>query len=392
MTDTQKLAMLMAKIDKDPALAKKLGIVQMTKGSYKNPHGKHFPKTSPLRTRKISVSVLPPARSPAVVAPVQETPNEGASSREDSSTPIAPEISVENVTGIDESEDQDIPVDPEDPDSSVEVDDLAALEEILNRDSSDQDSSSHSSDEYEILGGSSKPSWKPSEKSLKWYKEVADLELKKEVLDNIKETFKTADDLNSHFEPPKFPSSLWTAVQTSSADTFRLKSLYKSQENLYLAIKPLLASLDSSPKEVRKNILTSIQLIASSNLSLNRFRRATLAPHLKPEIRKQVLALPVSHNSFFGEEFNKAADTLLKEQSAIEKVLYKKPHKPSTSRDRPQFKQNARNFDQPQPFRGRGKPSQRGGRGKRGNFSRKPANAQINYQASSSTNPSQPQQ
>ena len=66
-------------------------------------------------------------------------------------------------------------------------------------------------------------------------------------------------------------------------------------------------------------------MISSSNLLLNRFRRSTIAPHLKNELRKQVLSLPVTHDSFFGQDFCKATDNLVKEQSAIEKVVFKKP-------------------------------------------------------------------
>ena len=78
-------------------------------------------------------------------------------------------------------------------------------------------------------------------------------------------------------------------------------------------------------KTSQNKIIEAIQLICSSNLQLNRFRRATIAPHLKPELRKQVLSLPVTHNSFFGEDFNKATDNLIKEQSALDKIIIKKP-------------------------------------------------------------------
>ena len=72
-------------------------------------------------------------------------------------------------------------------------------------------------------------------------------------------------------------------------------------------------------------LIESIQLICSSNLDLNKFRRVMVARHLQPHLRKQILKLPVTHNSCFGEDFSKATDNIIKEQSAIEKVIYKKP-------------------------------------------------------------------
>ena len=127
------------------------------------------------------------------------------------------------------------------------------------------------------------------------------MELPKEVISEISEEFKADEEINDHFTPPKFPSPLWTAVQSSSADSFKLKSIFKAQENLLLAIKPLLAVAKNAPKEDKSHILKSIQLLCNSNLSLNRLRRCMLAPHLKADLRKSLLAIPVNHNSFFGE-------------------------------------------------------------------------------------------
>ena len=90
-------------------------------------------------------------------------------------------------------------------------------------------------------------------------------------------------------------------------------------------------SLENCPKSVQDNITQSIQLICSSNLHLNRFRRATIAPHLRSDIKKNLMSLPVKHDCLFGEDFNKTTDSLLKEQAAFEKVLVTINKFPKTS-------------------------------------------------------------
>ena len=384
-TNSEKLKVLMDQINKDPSLSKKLGIIHVPKKSMSSASGK-IAKSSPLRLKTVKkcnivLSQDPLARPPAVVASSSGTaPNEGASCSGVGNSSTTP---YEDISDSDtEDKEQDVIEDGNDA-----SDDLSALEHILNTEEGDvfeEDAHQSSSDEFEVLGGRPKANWQPSDKAFKWFLEVADLDLKKEVLDSLKEEFKSDESLNPHFEPPKFPSSLWSAAQQSNADAFRLKSLYKSQENLCLSIKPLLSALDSCPKSSRHLILKSIQLITSTNLNLNRFRRSIIAPRLKPELRKQVLALPVTHDSFLGEDFNKATDGLIKEQAAIDKVLYKKqtPKTPfKSSSNRQNFNKNGQGtlqFSTDRSFRGaRGKPSTRGrGRGgRRGGFN-KPSDPQ----------------
>ena len=62
-------------------------------------------------------------------------------------------------------------------------------------------------------------------------------DFKKDLITQIQEDYKGSDDIDSHFEPPRFPSALWSAVQNNHADVFRLKVILKAQENLYLSIK-----------------------------------------------------------------------------------------------------------------------------------------------------------
>ena len=94
-----------------------------------------------------------------------------------------------------------------------------------------------------------------------------------------------------------------------------MKSLRKVQDKIYLAIKPLLDLIPNVDRDDKAQLTASIQLLSSANLSLNRFRRTTLAPHLKPEMTKKILGLPVKHKSMFGEDFNKTTDNLIKEQA-----------------------------------------------------------------------------
>ena len=298
---------LIQKIVNDPSLAKKLGLFlsqdEGSKGIKRKDTGSHSPvKLKQVKKGNCSKD-LPGGRSPNRIAPAPETSDNGA-------TP------ADSQSGKDTLE------------SESEEDANEKLEEILNRSFSDHNNASdndHSdNDEFEIMGDKPSPSWSPSQKSLDWFLKVADLDLNKEIISQIQEDYKGSDSLETHFEPPRFPSALWSAVQNNHADVFRLKVILKAQENLYLAIKPLLAAADNSPKPVRSEILKAIQLICASNLSLNRFRRSTIAPHLKSDLKKQLLSLPIKHNTMFGEEFGKVTDNLIKENSVVEKILAKK--------------------------------------------------------------------
>ena len=138
-----------------------------------------------------------------------------------------------------------------------EEDPLDEYHRLLNKEhDSDMefDSEEEVESEFTILGAPSEPSWVPPKNALKFYLKVADLELSKEVIKDIESKFKTNDDLDEHFHPPKFPTPFWNVVQSSPADSYKLKALHKVQENIYLAIKPLLKSLESVPKPVKDDI------------------------------------------------------------------------------------------------------------------------------------------
>ena len=374
---TSRLENLLDKLKNDRNLASKLDLIE----EISNDNTSKRKPMSPLKTKKVKLSVgshIIQARSPDGTVSDYDTSAAGASCSQ----------TIENVS-VRESEN----------DSESDGSDLEALENLYSKD--DAKIGSESEDEFNILGQTSSASWSPSEKALKFYLKVADLELSKEVIANIKEDFKCEADLDSHFSPPKFPSAFWDLVQNSSADSTKLKSLYKCQEKLYLALKPLLSLLDSCPSDQKDNLSKAIQLITSTNLTLNRYRRVTIAPHLKSDIRKQLLALPVHHDAFFGKDFAKSSDVILKENAVLEKIVrkplqnYKRPFYRTSTSEQPSYQNQ-----QPQKFfRGnkRGRyPRNRGGRGyqfskgsrnNQGNFphfSRNPPNPHTNHQSHSS--------
>ena len=237
---------------------------------------------------------------------------------------------------------------------------LAGEQEDFTEEESEKNGSEADSD-FEVIGGPTQASWKVRDKVFNWFKGVADIELRLEDLKDLKEKYKVHESLQTDFEPPKLPSSIWNTMNSNSrADIFRLRSLFKSQESLYLALIPLLSALDTAPKESREHLTAAIQLICHSNLSLNRYRRSTVIPYIKKELRKQMLSLPVTHNALFGEDFEKSTDSVLKEHSALNKVLIQR--KPVQSR---LGRQAARgNSETPFQFQGkRFRGKSRGGRG-----------------------------
>ena len=368
-----KISKLMNQLRSDKNLASKLGLLEDVEPSV---CPKRKPEISALRNKKflktaegkIISAVADPstasAGSPELNALVIETSTSG---------------SYNSKTSI---QDCELVQSDNDSESDTQEDNFVNFERILcDSDIEEEDDEETDSDEFDILGGPSKPTWSPSKKAMSFYLKAADIDLNKDLVKEIGDEFKSDSKVNDHFSPPHFPPSLWSAVRTSRSDISRLKSLFKVQENLFLSIKPLLDCLDTADKQSKPKILQSIQLICSSNLQLNRFRRSVIACHLKPEFRKQILALPISHNSFFGGDFSKATDNLIKEQSAIDKVMKNKirfnkkiyPQKSSYFMSKPSTSQSYSSFGHQNSCgnwfcrgsRGKGKPHQRGrGRGR----------------------------
>ena len=226
-------------------------------------------------------------------------------------------------------------------------------------DEDDLEEGKEGDDGLSIIGGPPEASWSLSPKIMNFYKKVSDIELKKEDCDKLKDSWKPTEEESSHFEPPKLPQTLWQTISSNSpADFHRAKTIYKAQDYIYLALRPILSSIESSKdKDLRSNLCSAVQLLCSSNLLLNRYRRASVSYHLKPDLRKQVLSLPVKHDSLFGGDFDKTADNIVKEQSVLSKVMQPKKQpiqqrlgsKPQ-GQARPPFLQNSR-----KNFRGKGK-------------------------------------
>ena len=326
-----KVSKLLEKLKNDLPLARKLGLVEVDEDHSDseeldnvvvNTVKRKSTTISPLRTKKFkktpagtvdslnsepSASIPLPAGSLNPIAHCVETSNACASNKND-----------DKIENSDESSEEGDPLD-----NMEDIINNEDLDDSVNNQESEEDSDN--SDDLKILGGPEEAAWVPSKKSLEFYLKVADLELNKDVIKDIESNYKADEEVEKHFHPPKFPTPFWHAVQNSPADSYKLKAINKVQENLFLAIKPLLKSLDSVPKSVKNEITQSVQLICSANLNLNRFRRATIAPHLKPDMKRNLMSLPVCHDSFFGEDFNKTADSLLKEQASIDKVLNTKP-------------------------------------------------------------------
>ena len=364
-TSNSRLENLFENLKNDANLASKLDLLEeISNKSYKRKN------LSPIKTKKVIIisdgSSKPKDHPPQTGSPDElghdyGTINAGASCSKE----VINNDSVEEC--LEESEDE-----------------LSPLEKIICSDQTEksQSDSDDSEDDFNILGKPSSPNWSPSEKALKFYLNVADLELSKEVIQDLQEEFKSSAELDKHFCPPRFPPTFWDLVQNSTSDSFKLKSLFKCQEKLYLALKPLLNCLENCSENQKDDLTKAIQLIASSNLTLNRFRRVTIAPHLKNDVRKQLFSLPVHHDSFFGSEFSKSSDSILKENSNLEKII-KKPaqnfnnNSNNNNYNKRQNRPNFQNFNNqnsnpsnPRFFRGksRGRPFR--SRGNRGSFRR----------------------
>lgn len=283
----------------------------------------------------------------------------------------------------------------------TEMSDAGILEQLLEEENDFNDYEEEEEGditEYRVLGSDPEPSWVPPKSSFSWFKKIADIELKDKELETIVEGFKPPAELEHHFVPPKLPKSVWDAVKSSPADQFKQRVCFKAQSLTCTAIKPLLSVLDSLDPDDSvniNNITTSIQLLCSSNLQLNRFRRSMTSPYIKKDLRKSMLAQPIKHDSLFGQDFEKSTDQAIKEQTATQKLLIdsfsKGYNTKSVSHQKKPFQNYAKNSsysnqryagasqsgpshsDQSngdqysrQKFRGRGRGYQRGNYGSRG--------------------------
>ena len=339
------------------------------------PAKKQKASVSPLRTRKVVIKAKNRQNSPQPDTSSSEVDNLDMLERQ-----IIQEQGGEVSSGDEGKSDPIIPLDSDEEE-----------EEHDPVDSDDQD-------ELQLIGDKVEVKWLPKDSILAWFKKAADIELKPEDVKDLRDKYEASEDIQEHFMPPRLPEPFWNTVNARShSDTFKAKSIYKSQDYINLAIKPLLSALESCPKETKSHLLPSIQLLCSANLQLSRLRRATCAPYIKKDLKKQLLSTPVTHSCLFGDSFEKTSESVIKESSTMNKFL--ENSKPSSSRAqgnqtrRGNFRGHARgkeNYQQfpgqnprfPNPqsshYRGSGRPNRgqasRGFRGRGGgNSSYKPA-------------------
>lgn len=109
---------------------------------------------------------------------------------------------------------------------------------------------------FDILGAEAEATWSPPKKSFSWFKKVADLNLNDDQIDKIRESYSLSSFVAEHFDPSRFPNSIWQKFLTSSytGNSFKIKTIFKSQSNISLAMMPLLSVLDSFDPSDTANI------------------------------------------------------------------------------------------------------------------------------------------
>lgn len=262
----------------------------------------------------------------------------------------------------------------------------------LGDDSFNSDSDNETTVDLPIVSSETKATWSLSERSLKWFDQVSDIELKQDQIDSILKDFTPTDEVAEHFSPPLLPPSLWSRMKLESPyEMAKHRVIFKSQNLINSALKPLLSVLDnmdnSDPNQ--KLLASSIQLLCTSNLNLSRYRRSYVGKYIKSDMKQALLAQPVTHRHLFGSDFDSSAETIAKCQSSFQKILVppksKANPRPSTSSYKPQPQPSAssssghshtryndhqrQQSSRQQPFRNRG-TSQSSGRGRGGRPSR----------------------
>ena len=321
---------------------------------------------SPIKVKKVIITD-PNVRSPAPVTNKLSRSSSGADSGHASGRVVQPGSS--NSSASTSSDDVS--------DSFSQLEDalLTQYDENFAMDPSekfdDPPPETESQDEnLSIIGSEPQNNWNIPPNVLTWLKKILNNSIPDSTLKEINEHFSPPEDIKDLFAPAKFPEPLWQSIKTSThSDCHKLKIVHSCQSKLLNSLKPLIAALETcQDPDTKENILTGIQMLASTNLDLNRFRRILAAPHLKNEYKPSFLKLPITHSSLFGEDFEKSSDKVVREHNAISKVVkpkWKKPFIPIQPQSKPL-----------QPFRGgnsRGNyrvyRGNRGG-GNRGGYSR----------------------
>ena len=210
----------------------------------------------------------------------------------------------DNCSELDFDDLEDPHVSQDDFDPDAEWEDISEVDNASGRDSNSND------EEIPILGSKPPPCWVPPEKVFDWFLKVADMELNDTQFKELEAEFLSSDDVSTHFEPARLPSVIWDCIKTKRGENYRQRSAFKIQNYVCTALKPLLSvmgSLDSTDKTNRKLLASAIQLLVSSNLQMNRFRRSLSLTNVKPEYRKKLLAQPLTHTELFGSDFEKTS-------------------------------------------------------------------------------------
>lgn len=177
---------------------------------------------------------------------------------------------------------------------------------------------------FKVIGGPANCSWEVPKDVFDWYLKVADVELKSDDLKSLKDLYTPSEESSSHFCPPRVPPSIWDNLKSSSAETYKHKTCFSAQQCVYTAIMPLLSvlsSLDDKDSVNKDRITGAIQLLCTSNLHMNRFRRALASSSVKRDLRKSLMSAPVTHDNLFNKDFSKSVDEALKMRTATRKLL-----------------------------------------------------------------------
>lgn len=225
---------------------------------------------------------------------------------------------------LDSDDDNEVnTVDNESSPRSLTVDEL---EKSFIMESDISDTESNVSFDIPIVGENESYSWEPPTKAFAWFKRVADKELSKELITEMLEDFIPSPEVEKHFMPPKLPSTVWKQLSANRGEYYKLNSMFQTQKLVCSAMMPLLSVLGSlkATDPNQKLLASSIQLLCTSNLQISRFRRASMAKLVKQDLKQPLFSQPVTHLELFGNDLDSSADTILKTQSSLQKMLIPK--------------------------------------------------------------------
>lgn len=179
------------------------------------------------------------------------------------------------------------------------------------------------SNDIPIIGVSNSSTWTPPPKAFAWFRKVADMGIPDEQFRSLDQSYLPPDSVAHYFEPAKLPPAVWDSVKLNRGSTLKLKACHRAQSYITSAFKPLLSVLESldPSDDNRSKLAHAIQLLSSSNLQFNRFKRAMAGPFIKKEFRKTMLSQPITHNCLFGEDFGKTSELALKDVSSSSRIL-----------------------------------------------------------------------